>query len=48
MTRKSRRFSSDCNFRVALEIAKGQQTLDELSGERFGRIWVVDADQPVQ
>lgn len=33
MTKKRRRFSSDFKFRVALEAAKGQRTLSELSGE---------------
>ena len=33
MTVKRRRFSSDFKFRVALEAAKGQQTLRELSSQ---------------
>ena len=33
MTKQRRRFSPDFKFRVALEAAKGQQTLSELSGE---------------
>jgi transposase-like protein len=33
MTKKRRRFSSDFKFRVALEAAKGQRTLSELSSE---------------
>ena len=33
MRKKRRRFSADFKFRVALEAAKGQQTLSELSRE---------------
>jgi len=33
MTRKRRRFSPDFKFRVALDAAKGQRTLSELSSE---------------
>ncbi|KKL78070.1 hypothetical protein LCGC14_2028520 [marine sediment metagenome] len=33
MTKKRRRFSPDFKFRVALEAAKGQRTLNELSSE---------------
>lgn len=33
MTRKRRRYSSDFKFRVALEAARGQRTLSELSSE---------------
>jgi transposase-like protein len=33
MTKKRRRFSPDFKFRVALEAAKGQRTLSELSSE---------------
>jgi transposase-like protein len=33
MSKKRRRFSADFKFRVALEAAKGQRTLSELSSE---------------
>jgi transposase-like protein len=33
MTKKRRRFSPDFKFRVALEAAKGQRTISELSSE---------------
>lgn len=33
MTQKRRRFSPEFKFRVALEAAKGQRTLSELSSE---------------
>src|SRR5262245_12695316 len=33
MTKKRRRFSSEFKFRVALEAAKGQQTLGELASK---------------
>lgn len=33
MTEKRRRYSSDFKFRVALEAAKGQKTLNELASE---------------
>lgn len=33
MSKKRRRFSADFKFRVALEAAKGQRTLAELSSE---------------
>ena len=33
MTKKRRRFSSEFKFRVALEAAKGQQTLSELASK---------------
>jgi transposase-like protein len=33
MTKKRRRFSSEFKFRVALEAAKGQRTISELSSE---------------
>ena len=32
MTKKRRRFRPEFKFRVALEVAKGQQTLGELAG----------------
>ena len=34
MTIKRRRFSPEFKFRVALEAAKGQQTISELAGKR--------------
>jgi transposase-like protein len=33
MTKQRRRFSSEFKFRVALEAAKGQQTISELAGK---------------
>jgi putative transposase len=33
MTKKRRHFSSEFKFRVALEAAKGQQTIGELAGK---------------
>lgn len=33
MTKQRRRFSAEFKFRVALEAAKGQQTLSELAGK---------------
>ena len=33
MTKNRRRFSADYKFRVALEAAKGQQTLSELASQ---------------
>lgn len=33
MTKNRRRFSSEFKFRVALEAAKGQQTISELASE---------------
>jgi len=33
MTKKRRRFSSEFKFRVALEAAKGQQTISELASK---------------
>jgi len=33
MSKQRRRFNSDFKFRVALEAAKGQQTISELAGK---------------
>jgi len=33
MSKQRRRFSADYKFRVALEAAKGQQTISELAGK---------------
>ena len=33
MSKQRRRFSADFKFRVALEAAKGQQTISELAGK---------------
>jgi transposase len=33
MSKNRRRFSAECKFRVALEAAKGQETLSELASK---------------